>query len=124
MKTKLCKSCGVTKEISLFPKWKRTCKDCKYKYELDWRQKNKKVIKSKCVDCLKEYDTIVYSTKTPNIRCRKCSTKNKKVVTIDKVCRICSENKKIDNFYKNYRVCKSCLFNKRNTRYSNRLKQI
>ena len=122
METKICKICKVEKDISSFVKWKRTCKSCIYSKNKIWKEKNKKVVKSNCIDCKSEYETIIYSTQVPNIRCRKCSIKNKIPILNEKECRVCKENKGIDNFYKNYRICKKCLFEKRNKRYNERLK--
>lgn len=124
MRLKICKSCGLSKDISCFPKWKRTCKECKYIYQIEWRNKNKKILKSNCIDCGIEYDTVVYSTEKPNIRCRKCSIKNtwSELKSPEKVCRVCLINKSIENFYTNHATCKPCLFKKRNKRYNDRLK--
>ena len=41
----------------------------------------KKIIKSNCIDCNIEYETVTYSsTHIPNIRCRKCSINSKKII--------------------------------------------
>lgn len=123
-KVKVCKSCGILKDEDCFPKWKRTCKECKYLYQIEWRSKNKKVVVNNCLDCNIEYETIIYSTELPNNRCRNCSIKNTwlEQKTPDKICRMCLVNKSIDNFYKGHGTCKPCLFEKRNKRYYDRLK--
>lgn len=123
METKVCKVCNLEKEISSFVKWKRTCRSCGVENNRKWKEKNKKVIKSNCIDCNIEYETIIYSTQLPNVRCRKCSINSKKSVVTEKECRICETVKNVDEFYKNYRTCKICLYKKRNKRYSERLKE-
>ena len=123
METKICKVCNLEKDISLFSKWKRTCRSCDVENNKKWKENNKKVIKSNCIDCNIEYETIIYSTQVPNIRCRKCSINSKKVVVTEKECSVCKITKSLDNYYKNYKTCKTCLFKKRNTRYNERLKQ-
>ncbi len=123
METKVCKVCNTEKEISLFAKWKRTCRTCSAENNKKWKEKNKKIIKSNCIDCNCEYETIIYSTQVPNNRCRKCSIRSKIPVVSEKECRVCKATKNVDEYYKNYRTCKKCLFKKRNKRYNQRLKE-
>jgi len=123
METKICKVCNLEKNISLFVKWKRTCRSCDVENNKKWKESNKKIIKSNCIDCNIEYETIIYSTQIPNIRCRKCSINSKKKIITEKKCRICEKVKSVDEYYKNYKTCKSCLFEKRNKRYNERLRE-
>lgn len=123
MKTKMCKVCNIEKDILLFPKWKRTCRSCGVENNKKWKEKNKKIIKSNCIDCKNEYETIIYSTQVPNVRCRKCSINSNKKIITEKKCRICESVKNVTEYYKNYKMCKSCLFQKRNKRYNERLKE-
>ena len=123
MKTKICNICGVEAEVSLFPKWKRTCKSCISEKNKKWKEKNKKIVKNKCIDCGIEYETIIYSTNIPNTRCRKCSINSKKIILTEKECRICGLTKSVSEYYKNHKTCKKCLLIKRNKRYYERLKQ-
>jgi hypothetical protein len=122
MDKKICKVCNTEKYTSFFTKWKRTCKSCDIENNKKWKEKNKRVIKNNCIDCNIEYETIIYSTQIPNIRCRKCSINSKKKIITEKECKICKENKKIDDFYIG-KTCKKCLFKKRNERYNIRLKE-
>lgn len=123
METKICKVCNLEKDISSFVKWKRTCRSCDVENNKKWKENNKKIIKSSCIDCNIEYETIIYSTQIPNIRCRKCSINSKKKIITEKECRICKTVKSVDKYYKNHKTCKKCLFEKRNKRYNERLKQ-
>lgn len=118
---KICKICEEEKEEIFFPKWKKTCKKCCYAKNKIWKENNKKIVNSICIDCNTEYETITYSTEIINIRCRKCSIKSNKKAIINKQCSCCNNIKDIDEFYKNYKTCKSCLFKKRNKRYKERL---
>lgn len=122
METKICAICKIEKEKSLFAKWKGSCKSCLVNKNKEWKEKNKKIIKNTCLDCGVEYDTIIYSTQIPNNRCRKCSIRSKIPVVTEKECRVCRTTKSVDEYYKNYRTCKKCLFEKRNKRYNQRLK--
>jgi hypothetical protein len=54
MDTKVCKTCGVEKELSFFPRTKRDdgsywysleCKECKKVYQKEWHNKNKDKVK-------------------------------------------------------------------------------
>ncbi len=121
MEIKICNICNE-KDQSKFAKWKRVCKKCNIDINKRWKEKNRKIIKGNCIDCNISYETIIYSTQKPNIRCRSCSIRSKIPILINKECRICNCSKSIDNFYKNYKVCKPCLFKKRNKRYNDRLK--
>jgi len=118
---KKCKVCEKEKDDIFFPKWKKTCKSCCVEQNKVWKLKNKKIIDSCCIDCNQQYKTIVYSTEIINTRCRKCSVNNNKPLLTSKICKICNIEKDISIFYKNYKVCKKCLFNKRNDRYRERL---
>ena len=120
---KICTDCGETKDILFFPKWKRTCKSCISEKNKKWKIKNKKILKNICIDCEIEYETIIYSTEIPNIRCRKCSINSKKVILTEKECSVCKVIKSIDNYYGRSKNCKICLFEKRNKRYNERLKK-
>jgi hypothetical protein len=119
---KICKVCNIEKDLSSFVKWKRTCRKCDIENNKKWKEKNRKIIKSNCIDCNIEYETVIYSTEIPNIRCRKCSIRSKKVILTNKTCKICEINKSIDDFYRG-NICKKCLFKKRNERYYQRLKE-
>lgn len=119
---RVCRICNKEKDINHFPKWKKTCKKCLSEYNKEWRRLNKSLKISECIDCGVTYETVIYSTGVANNRCRKCSINNKKIIPDVKVCNICEVEKSVDNFYKNYRICKPCLFAKRNVRYNNRLK--
>ncbi len=119
---KKCKICEIEKETSFFPKWKKTCKVCCSIQNKIWKENNKKIIENNCVDCGIKYETIIYSTETINIRCRKCSINNTKPILKSKVCKVCNSNKDISYFYKNYKICKQCLFIKHNSRYRDRLR--
>ena len=123
MNTKICKKCNIEKDVSLFIKWKRTCKYCCNELNKKWKENNKKIIKSNCIDCNIEYETITYSsTHIPNIRCRKCSINSKKIIISEKECKVCKLTKGINDFYIG-KICKKCLFIKRNKRYTERLKE-
>lgn len=120
---KKCKICEIEKEIEFFPKWKKTCKSCCYELNKIWKMNNKKIIESNCIDCDIKYETIIYSTENINSRCRKCSIKYKKTFIVNKICRICNLEKGLDLFYKNYKICKKCLFIKQNDKYRKRLNE-
>lgn len=123
---KICKCCGQMKDIESFPKWKKTCKVCKSIYDKEWKENNKKIVKSICLDCGMDYETTIYSTERINSRCRKCSFlhtyKQKSILLKDKTCNSCGETKDLNFFYKNYKTCKPCLFKKRNNIYYKKLK--
>ena len=40
-KTKICKVCNLEKDISLFSKWKRTCRSCDVENNKKWKENNK-----------------------------------------------------------------------------------
>lgn len=124
METKICRKCNMEVSVDIFPKWRRYCKDCCYKQHDEWKKKNKRVLKHICIDCGDEHTKIVYAKNEKiNTRCRRCYIKNKKPILFEKVCSNCDKTKCIDQFYKNYKICKICLFSKRNSRYKKRLNE-
>ncbi len=124
METKICGKCNVEVDIKNFPKWRTCCRRCCYKKHDEWKKKNKKILTHICIDCGTEHTKIIYAkTEKINDRCKKCCIKYKKPILFEKICSGCNKNKDVDQFYKNYRICKNCLFTKRNTRYKIRLNE-
>lgn len=85
MKTKVCSKCGEEKDESDFTNGKNQCKECKRKYDVEYREKNKEKLKAQ----RKKYDE-------EHKECRKEYIKN--------YCKLNRE--KITDYYRTYRKIK------------------